>query len=153
MKGEKQTALVPVFEAQELEKYIRLLAKTGRRMFTKYLGTPLEYADWKVLYSNENTRKIMERINEACESPNKLHTAAPLCKKLVSISLLESLSAVGDSCIFFLGKIAEHIKISRSPESVRFVNIIRKPLGEFMDLHQNKSEEIFGEYLVIASAG
>lgn len=142
---------VPLSLADELVKYIRLLAKTGRKMFHTYLFAPLENAEWKRSYSNETIRKMMDRIDKACEHENTINTAAPLCKRLISLSITEGYSALGDCSIYFLEKMTGYLKISTAPEAIQFIEIIKGPLFEFIDIHQNKSEEIFSNYLSIAS--
>ena len=143
----KPVTKVPIRVADELIKSIRLLAITGKKLFKKFLYEPLNYAGWVREHSNENARKMMERINRACLDENALHTVGPLCKRLISLSLTENLSSVGDSCIFFLEKMTLITNVSMSSEATEFTSIIQGPMQEFTNIHKNKSEKIFEESL------
>lgn len=143
----KTQAKVSLVLAEELVKYIRLLAKTGRGKFRKYLYDPLDYAGWKLEHSNEKISKLMERISRGAEDTNSLHTVPPLCKRLVSVAMSENLSALGDSAIFFLIQMQIHTSVSTSVEARQFTQIIQWPLKEFYELHESSSFELFEEAL------
>ena len=83
--------------AEDLVKIIRLLAMTGRRMFVQHLQEPLDYGGWKRRASNEVPRKLMDRIDRAMRDRASIHTVGPLSKRLISQSMHEGLSTVGDS--------------------------------------------------------
>jgi hypothetical protein len=138
---------VPVAVSDDLVKIIRLLAMTGKKLFLKYLFQPLDYAGWKRRASNETTRKLMERIDRALTEDSAVHTIGPLGKRLISAAMNESLSALGDACIFFLERMPMHSKISTARESLEFVQILYPPLNEFHGIHKNRSERIFEEGL------
>jgi hypothetical protein len=74
-----------------------------------------------------------------------LHTIGPRCKRLISASMSESLSALGDSSIFFLDKMQLHVKISASPEAIEFAEILSTPLGEFRKKLGQRTESAFRE--------
>ncbi|MEQ9367012.1 MAG: hypothetical protein RIF32_22450 [Leptospirales bacterium] len=143
---------VPVAVSEDLVKIIRLLAMTGKKLFLKHLYEPLDYGGWKRRASNETARKLMERMDRALADPTAVHTIGPLGKRLISSAMNESLSALGDSCIFFLERMPMHSKISTSREAIDFVQILHEPLTEFNQLHRNRSERIFEEGLQNISA-
>ena len=134
---------VPVSKAQELVKNIRLLAMSGRLAFREYLQSPLMYAGWNSERIQQNHKKLLERISRESADPSFLHTIAPRCKRLISSSVNESFSILGEVSIFFLEKMQIHIRVSASPESVEFVKIIDPPLTEFMQKSTEKSEALF----------
>ncbi|MCP5484713.1 MAG: hypothetical protein H7A22_04195 [Spirochaetales bacterium] len=138
---------VPMTVAEDLVKIIRLLAMTGRRMFVQHLQEPLDYGGWKRRASNEVPRKLMDRIDRAMRDRASIHTVGPLSKRLISQSMHEGLSTVGDSCIFFLEKMSQSSVVSASKEAVEFVQTIYEPLSKFRDIHQNRSEQIFEDSL------
>ena len=138
---------VPVAVSEDLVKIIRLLAMTGKKLFLKHLYEPLDYGGWKRRASNETARKLMERIDRALSDAPAVPTIGPLGTRLISSETTESLSALGDSCIFFLERMPMHSKISTARESIEFVQIVHDPLIEFHKLHQDRSAKIFEEGL------
>lgn len=139
-----QTKLkVPVTQAQELIKEIRLCAKSGKGTFSHYVYKPLSEAGWRGGHHDGSIRKLLERINIESDDPSFLHTVAPRCKRLICHSMEENLSALGDASIFFLEKMQLHVSISASPESIEFINIISPSLSHFQTLHSQKSELLF----------
>ncbi len=138
---------VPVAVAEDLVKIIRLLAMTGKKVFLNHLYEPLDFGNWKRRASNETPRKLMERMDRALEDASAVHTIGPLGKRLISSAMNESLSALGDSCIFFLEKMQQHSKISGSREAVEFVRLVHDPLMDFHAMHRERSEKIFEEGL------
>jgi hypothetical protein len=136
---------VPVSRAQELVKDIRLLAKTGKDTFSRYLYTPIDRAGWRSDAQGQNARKMMERLENESADESYIHTIGPRCKRLISAAMSESLSALGDSSIFFLEKMQTHIKISASPEAIEFVEIIADPMSEFRGFCSQKNEVLFRE--------
>ncbi|MFB5649015.1 hypothetical protein ACE5IS_00065 [Leptospira wolffii] len=142
--AEKRTS-IPQDLAQELVKTIRLLAMSGKKNFRKYLFDPFVYAGWEKEKSHSAlaASKMIDKIQEDSRNPSYLHTIPHHCKRLVSQGLQESLSALGDSCIFFLEKMQEDPNISFSPEALEFVGVLEKPLKEFAKLTSNNNEKLF----------
>lgn len=136
---------VPVSKAQELAKDIRLLAKTGKDSFSRYLYTPIDRAGWHSDASGQSARKIMERLENEARDDSYIHTIGPRCKRLICTAMDESLSALGDSSIFFLEKMQLHVAISASPEAIEFAEIIAKPMTDFRNLCSQKNEALFRE--------
>ncbi len=133
--------------AEELSRYIRLLAITGKTLYTKYLYSPLVYAGWERQMKYKDTEFIMARIEESKSQISKLHTLGPLCKRLISQSMLESFSSMGNACLFVLDKIGAVHALAKSEEAIEFVDIINSPLKEFNSLNQQKKEEVFSAKL------
>ncbi|TGK33429.1 hypothetical protein EHQ12_06725 [Leptospira gomenensis] len=136
---------IPQSLAQEFIKTIRLLALSGKKNFRKYLIEPLTYAGWEreKSHSTQSAAKIIDKIQSDSQDPAYVHTIGLNCKRLVSYALGENLSAVGDSCIFFLEKIQERDAVAESPEAADFFSVIEKPLSEFRELNRTKSERLF----------
>ncbi|TGK20894.1 hypothetical protein EHO61_03270 [Leptospira fluminis] len=141
---EKRISIPPDL-AQEFVKTTRLLALSGKKNFKKYLYDPLIYAGWEREKSVSAlvSSRMMDKIQEESRDPAYLHTIPHHCKRLISQALTENLSALGDSCIFFLEKIQEDPKISISREALEFVSLIEKPLNEFALLTRSNSEKLF----------
>jgi hypothetical protein len=133
--------------AEELSRYIRLLAKTGKGLFKKFLYDPLVYAGWERQMKYNDTKFIMARIDEARSDLAKLNTLGPLCKRLISQSLLESSSSLGNSSIFFLDRIGSVQVLAKSEEAVEFVSVIKDPLANFNKENQEKKEKSFSDGL------
>jgi ribosomal protein S7 len=134
---------VPVTLAQECIKSIRLLAQTGRGVFSHYLYEPLEYAGWKLEQKGQSARKLMERIDLEIKNPSFLHTIGPRCKRVIMNAMEEELSVLGDASIFFFNKMQLHSKISSSPESIEFAEILHEPLLEFHKKTSEQNEDLF----------
>lgn len=135
-------------QAEELIRIIRMLARSGRKFFRQYLTIPLYKANYKRLYSMENTSRIMERINKAMQDSSKIRTVGQLAKRMISQALEESDSALGDASIFFLEKMMQHPLVSTSKEAKEFVKVIQTPLNEFQKLYETKNKKIFEELLI-----
>ncbi|HPY02271.1 MAG TPA: hypothetical protein PK419_10645 [Spirochaetota bacterium] len=136
---------VSVSLSQELIKSIRILAKSGKDSFVSYLYNPVVDAGWQKRQSDINVRKTMERITLESQNQAFLNTIGPRCKRLIMHAADESLSALGDSSIFFLEKMQLHTRVSGSPEALDFVSIINQPLNEFQKKIGEKSEKIFSD--------
>ena len=143
----KTITKVPVAVADDLIKIVRLLAMTGRKVFVKYLYDPLDYAGWKRRPTKEQSKKLMKRIDDAAHDPSAQHTVGPFAKRLISASMHEGLSSLGDSAIFLLEKVQQFIFVSTLKELIDFVQIIHDPLKEFVQIHQNRSAELFSQGL------
>lgn len=139
--------LTPIQVTMDLEKRIRLLAKSGKDDFRRHLYIPLEEAGWKVEFSRENYSKLRERLHELSERGSDREALAPQCKRLISVAMKESLAAVGDACIFFLSLILRDLQVAQTPEAKEFINIIQPPLSEFHMLQQHQSENRFEKSL------
>ncbi|EQA44343.1 hypothetical protein LEP1GSC050_3677 [Leptospira broomii serovar Hurstbridge str. 5399] len=142
--SEKRISIPPDL-AQELVKAIRLLALSGKKNFKKYLFEPLVYAGWEreKSVSALASSRMIDKIQEDSRDPAYLHTIPHQCKRLVSQALAENLSALGDSCIFFLEKIQDDPKIAISSEALEFIGLLEKPLNEFAQLTRNNNEKLF----------
>ncbi|TGL60758.1 hypothetical protein [Leptospira sarikeiensis] len=142
--AEKRTS-IPQDLAQELVKIIRLLAMSGKKNFKKYLYDPFIYAGWEREKSHSAlaASKMIDKIQEDSRNPSYLHTIPHQCKRLISQGIIESLSALGDSCIFFLERIQEAQNIAFSPEALEFVAVLEKPLKEFEKVTSNNNEKLF----------
>lgn len=138
---------VPVAVSEDLVKIIRLLAMTGKKIFIKHLYEPLDFGGWKRRANNETPRRLMERMDKALADASAVHTTGPLGKRLISSAMNDSLSALGDSCIFFLERIPMHSKVSTSREAIDFVSMLHDPLNDFHQMHQDRSARIFEEGL------
>jgi hypothetical protein len=134
---------VPTTLAQEYIANIRLLAQSGAVAFSRYLYEPLQYAGWSLDQQGQSARKLMERIEIEAKDPSFLHTIAPKCKRVIMCAMREKLSILGESAVFFLGKMQLHAKISSSPESIEFVEILKEPLSEFQKRTIEKSGTLF----------
>ncbi len=144
---------VPVPVADDFIKSIRLLAQFGKKMFVQHLFQPLVEAAWKRNPANESARKMMDRILTAQKDPAAVHTVGPLCKRLISQALNESLSAAGDASIFFLEKMMQIHQVALAKEAIDFVLILDKPLGSFQDHYREQSAELFGQALQAMAPG
>ena len=127
-------------------KTLRLLAMTGKKNFVHYVKHPLEYAGWERHTSTETSKDMMHRIDRY-DDESSYHTIAPLCKRLVSLSVTEGLKNLGDSCIYFFDKMRYYSKVIRSEEAVDFVNILYSPLTGFEDSQKDKNSRQFEEKL------
>lgn len=136
---------VPVTTAQELVKDIRTLALYGKTPFIDHLYKPLFNAGWHAEPAGQSRRKLIERLKRDSADPAYLHTIAPRCKKIICISMDESLGAIGDSSIFFLEKMQMHTAVSSSTEAMEFADIITPPLSGFTKAYSEKREELFTE--------
>ena len=146
MDSTKFSKITPTL-AEELSRYIRLLAKTGKGLFKKFLYDPLVYAGWERQMKYNDTKFIMARIDEARSDLAKLNTLGPLCKRLISQSLLESPASLGNSSIFFLDRIGSVQVLAKSEEATEFVSVIKDPLTNFNKENQEKKEKSFEESL------
>jgi hypothetical protein len=133
--------------AEELSRYIRLLAKAGKNLFKEHLYKPLVYAGWERQMKYNDTKFIMARVDEARSDISKLNTIGPLCKRLISQSLLESSESLGNSSIFFLNRIGSISTLAKSEEGTEFVSIIKQPLSAFNSINQVKKEKFFEDKL------
>ncbi|MBM9500924.1 hypothetical protein JWG44_11750 [Leptospira sp. 201903071] len=136
---------IPAPLAFEFIKTIRLLALSGKKNFRNYLIDPLLYAGWEreKSHSAQTSGKIIDKIQADSQDSAYVHAIGLHCKRLVSHALGENLSAVGDSCIFFLEKIQEQETVAESKEALEFFSVIEKPLSEFRELNRSKSEKLF----------
>lgn len=141
---------VTVTSAQELIKDVRLLATCGRASFRKYLYQPLFEAGWQIEQSGQNRRKLIERLKQDSADPAFLQTIAPRCKKIIGISMKESLASLGESSIFFLERMQMHVTVSSSVEAVEFADILNNNFFEFRKNNSEKSEELFIEAVLEA---
>lgn len=133
----------PATVAEDLAKTIRLLASTGRRLFIRHLYEPLDFHGWKRRPTNETVRRLMEHIDRVVVQSAAVHTAGPLARRLISAAMNDTLSAVGDASIFFLERMQRHARVAAAPEAAEFLHAVQKPLNEFRDLHQQRSEQLF----------
>ncbi|MCE9599400.1 MAG: hypothetical protein K8S54_15655 [Spirochaetia bacterium] len=138
---------VPVPVAEDMIKVVRILAMTGRKTFVTYLWEPLREAGWRRAPAADTAKRMTDRIEVSAQEPSAVHTVAPLCKRLISQSLNETLSSVGDATIFFLGKMTEHTKVSTAPEAIDFVQVLLPKLDQFKHVYQNRSNELFTQGL------
>lgn len=115
---------VPAAAAHELVKTIRLLALSGKIPFRKYLYNPLLEAGWRTVQPQLDRRKQMEWINRDFQNPAYLHTIGQRCKKIIARSMEESLTALGESSIFFLEKMQMHPAVSSCIEAIEFEEIL-----------------------------
>jgi hypothetical protein len=129
--------------AQELIKSIRLLAMNGKVSFRKYLFDPLYEAGWYNDSKSGSTRSLIEQLRREYTDPSLLHTIAPRCKRLVCYSMAESMSALGNSSIFFLEIIQADPGVAETRESAEFTGIINGPLESFIAISSEKNEELF----------
>ncbi|WP_411823244.1 hypothetical protein [Leptospira sp. 'Mane'] len=140
--------------AHELVKNIRLLALSGKRNFRQYLYDPLVYAGWErdKAHLAASTGKLMDKIQEDSADPAYQHAIALHCKRLISQGLAEGLSALGDSCIFFLEKMQEEPNLAASNEATDFVLAVEKPLKDFAKITSDNNEKKFEESILNLSA-
>ncbi len=147
MSIQKSTKKISPSLAEELSRYIRLLAVTGKTMFHKHLYAPLVYAGWERQVKYRDSQFLMARIEESRFDFSKLHTLGPLCKRLISQSMRESYTSLGNSSLFVLDKISSSLALAKSQEAVEFITVIEKPLSEFNEENQKKKEETFTDRL------
>lgn len=143
---------VPVATAESFIKTIRLLAMAGRRLFIAHLARPLDEAGWKRNPAVDSTKRMIARIKTAAGDPTAVHTVPPHCKRLISQALNETLSALGDSSIFFLEMMLAHTPVSTAPEAIDFVQILNAPLEKFQKESEAKSTSLFTDALSTLSA-
>jgi hypothetical protein len=129
--------------AQELIKSICLLAINGRGSFRKYLFDPLYEAGWYNDSKEKSTRRFLEQLRREYSDPSYLHTIAPRCRRLVCYSMAESMSALGNSSIFFLEIMQTDPGVADTLESAEFTGISTGPLESFTALSSEKSERLF----------
>ncbi|MDF3821346.1 hypothetical protein P3G55_15695 [Leptospira sp. 96542] len=131
--------------ALEIVKNIRLLALSGKKNFKTYLYDPLVFAGWErdKAHLATSTAKLMDKIHQDVEDPAYKHTISQQCKRLISQSLVEGMSALGDSCIFFLERMQEIPELASSNEATDFVSAIEKPLRDFAKLTSESNEKKF----------
>jgi hypothetical protein len=139
---------VPATVAEELIKIIRMLARSGRKLFRQYLTQTIYKGNYQRLHSLDKTSKLIERINQALRDPKKVPTIGLTAKKMIAKALEESDSALGDACIFFLEKMIENPLVASSKEAIEFVHLILPPLKEFQSLYENQNIKIFEELLL-----
>ncbi|MDX1960044.1 MAG: hypothetical protein SFU98_15865 [Leptospiraceae bacterium] len=142
MESNKLKIITPSL-AEELSRYIRLLAIAGKSLFTKYLHTPLVYAGWERQMKYKDSKFLMARIEEAKSHISKLHTLGPLTKRLISQSMHESYSNLGNACLFVLDKIGSVHALAKSEEGIEFIEVINAPLKDFNNQNQQKREKVF----------
>ncbi len=139
---------IPATVAEELIKIIRMLARSGRKLFRQYLTQTIYKGNYQRLHSLDKTSKLMERINNSLQDPKKVPTIGLTAKKMIAKALQESDSALGDACIFFLEKMIENPLVASSKEAIEFVQLIQPPLKEFQSLYENQNIKIFEELLL-----
>jgi hypothetical protein len=121
-------------------KSTRLIALSGERNFYKYIHLPLDYAGWERHQKNETSKNLIERINKSNDK-STYHTISPLCKRLISLALTESLKDLGDACIFFYEKMRYYPIVMQSQEAIEFFNILYTHYKEF-DSKNHKQRSI-----------
>jgi len=138
-------AFIPADLALELIKNIRVLALAGKKKFNQHLVEPLAFGGWErdKAHLATTSAKLMDKIQEEIKDPAYEKAIPHKCKRLVSQSISESLSALGDSCIFFLERIQEMPTLANSEEARDFVFIIEKPLKTFAKETAVANEERF----------
>lgn len=127
--------------AQELARYIRLLALRGKKLFIHFVYDPLSYAGYPTAEVSENVLRLTEKISQSLKSQ-----AAGLDLKirlLISRAMRESLSALGDSLLFLLENSARYPLLASNPELLRIVNILGPSLYEFMQKQKEKDVHDF----------
>ena len=134
---------VPTAFAQECVATVRLLARSGKASFTRYLYDPLQNAGWSVTGGGQGARKLMDRIEIESKDPSYLQTIAPRCKRAIMYAMDENLSVLGESAIFFFNKMQLHTRIASSPESIQFTDILSEPFESFRKSTSEKSESLF----------
>ncbi|MCB1172881.1 MAG: hypothetical protein KDK39_04920 [Leptospiraceae bacterium] len=148
----KTMTKVPVATADDLIKAVRLMAMTGRRVFTRFLFDPLDYANWKRRATNEQSKKLMQRIEAAVHDSGAQHTVGPFARRMISASMHESFSALGDASIFFLEKMQQFVFVATLAESLDFVRVLYQPARQFLEQQQNQNAELFASSLDSLSA-
>ena len=118
-------------------KSTRLIALSGKRNFFNYVREPLDFGGWERHQKNETSKNLIERINRS-DDKSTYHTIGPLCKRLVSLALTESLKDLGDACVFFYEKMRYYPIVMKSQEAVEFFNILYPHYKEF----ESKNQEI-----------
>ncbi len=140
-------AFIPADVALELIKTIRVLALAGKKKFNKFLYDPLVYGGWErdKAHLASTTARLLDKIQEDIKDPAYQNTIPHQCKRLVSQAISESLSALGDSCIFFLEQMRDIPLLANSEEAREFVFIIEKPLKTFAKETADTNEQRFEE--------
>jgi hypothetical protein len=138
-------AFIPQDLALELIKDIRLLALAGKKSFKQYLYEPLAYAGWErdKAHLATTAAKIMDKIQEDAKDIAYEQAIPHHCKRLVSHAISESLSALGDACIFFLERIQEIPTLAQAEEACDFVLILEGPLKKFAKQTSAANEQKF----------
>ncbi|WP_246047400.1 hypothetical protein [Leptospira ognonensis] len=140
-----QRTTIPADLALELIKTIRVLALAGKKNFNKYLYESLVYGGWErdKAHLATTASRLMDKIQEDLKDPAYEKTIPHQCKRLISQAIAESLSALGDSCIFFLEHIREIPLLAKSEEAREFVFIIERPLKTFAKETAETNEKRF----------
>lgn len=133
--------------AMEFIKFIRLLAKSGKRSFAKCLKVPLEDAHYKTGHIQDSILKLMERIETSLADNSAIHTAGHKAKRLVSRALHDSLSALGDSIIFILERCMRSPRFSTDTNVIDLLNTIGPKLYDFAYEQHERSAKIFEDTL------
>lgn len=132
-------------EAQELNRLLRLLAQAGKTNFKKYLYEPLYRAGWE--RKPAEARKVLEHLRNELKNPAYREALPPNCKRMIGAAMAENFSVLGDCCIFFLDVIQNIPRISESAEAIEFVSILKAPLGEWQQVHNERSAYMFDREL------
>jgi hypothetical protein len=132
-------------EAQELNRLVRLLAQSGKVDFKKYLYDPLYGAGWE--RKAVDARKTLEHLRGEIKNPAYRTALAPNCKRMVGAALSENFSVLGDCALFFLEVIQIVPQVGDAGEAAEFVNLLKKPLGEWQKLQNDRSASMFEQEL------
>lgn len=140
-----QRTIIPADLALELIKTIRVLALAGKKKFNKHLYESLVYGGWErdKAHLATTASRLMDKIQEDLKDPAYEKTIPHQCKRLISQAIAESLSALGDSCIFFLEHIRDIPSLAKSEEAREFVFIIERPLKTFAKETAETNEKRF----------
>ena len=134
-----------VVEAQELNRLLRLLAQAGKTNFKKFLYDPLYRAGWE--RKPAEARKVLEHLRGELKNPAYRTALAPNCKRMIGAAMAENFSVLGDCCIFFLDVIQNIPQISETGEAIEFLGIVKAPLGEWQQVHNERSAYLFDREL------
>jgi hypothetical protein len=108
----------------------RIIAQSGKDEFTKYVHEPLFMAGWVGQQQNENSKSLMKKILRYDE-PSTFHTIAPLCRRLISLAMIESLKHLENACIFFFDKMRFTPTIAESKEALELCNTLYPEFKNF----------------------
>ncbi|MBL8035556.1 MAG: hypothetical protein JNJ69_17775 [Leptospiraceae bacterium] len=132
-------------EAQELNRLLRLLAQAGKTHFKKYLYDPLYRAGWE--RKAAEARKVLDHLRNEVKNPAYRKALPPNCKRMIGAAMAENFSVLGDCALFFLDVIQNLPQIAEAPESVEFIGILKAPLGEWQQVHNERSAYLFDREL------
>lgn len=134
---------IPVSKAESLAKMIRLLARSGKKNFHKYLYQPLIAAGWEGGVTSESSSRIMRRIDQMQTDSSRIQSIPLLSKRMIASALREDFSRLGNSVLYFLEMIIRHGEVAASGEALNLIQVLQDPLREFEEVAREQTKKKF----------